>query len=352
MSNQKFCPDFSQFLKVMQNERPKRLPVYEHIVSPSIMEIVLDKSFSGLIDGDADDKIEYFRHYVRFFREMTYDVVSFEFCITDILPEHGALSGGRPGPIQGREDFENYPWAEIPNFFWSEAGDQFDALVKVLPEGMLAVGGIGNGLFEISEDLVGLEYLPLMQVDNPQLYSDLYVNIGDMMMEIWRRFLERYSDYFVACRFGDDLGFRSSLLTNPQTIRNQIIPQYKRIIELIHSYGKPFLWHSCGNIFEVMDDAIDAGIDAKHSNEDAIAPFEQWIEKYGDRIGLLGGFDMDFLGRKSPEEIYEKVVTKGKQYRDMARGYALGSGNSIPDFIPVENYLAMIEGAKAIRSGA
>lgn len=344
-----FQPDAAHFLSVMRNQRPERLPIYEHIICPQIMEQILGESFADLLGGDAPDRREYFRHYTRFFREMTYDVVSFEVCITSVLPEHGALSGGKAGPIQDREDFENYPWEEIPEMFWERATGQFDALVEALQEGMRAVGGVGNGLFEISEDLVGLEYLPLMQVDDPELYADLYARIGEMMMEIWREFLGRYAGAFVACRFGDDLGYRSSLLTNPRTVRRHVMPAYTRLIDLIHSHGTPFLWHSCGNIFEVMEDAIQAGIDAKHSNEDAIAPFERWIERYGDRIGLVGGFDMDFLARKSPDEVYESVVELGTRYRETARGYALGSGNSIPEFIPAENYLAMIRGAKEIR---
>ena len=69
----------------------------------------------------------------------------------------------------------------------------------------------------------------------------------------------------------------------------------------------------------------------------------------GRRIGLLGGLDMDFLSRLTPDEVFEKVYRFGKEYRNTARGYALGSGNSIPDFIPVGNYLAMIRAAQAIR---
>jgi uroporphyrinogen decarboxylase len=111
----------------------------------------------------------------------------------------------------------------------------------------------------------------------------------------------------------------------------------------------PFLWHSCGKIFAVMDEMIDLGIDAKHSNEDIIAPFDRWIELYGQRIGLLGGIDVDLLCQKKPEEIKETVFENGKRFRKTARGYALGSGNSIPDYVPVDGYLAMIEGAQKIR---
>jgi uroporphyrinogen decarboxylase len=98
-----------------------------------------------------------------------------------------------------------------------------------------------------------------------------------------------------------------------------------------------------------MEDMIEAGIDAKHSNEDVIAPFDTWIERYGDRIGLLGGVDVDILCREDPEAIFERVVAMGKRFRAQAKGYALGSGNSIPDYVPVEGYLAMIRAAQALR---
>jgi uroporphyrinogen decarboxylase len=344
-----FEPDFRHFEDVLKNVRPARLPIYEHIISPRVMEQILGASFAGRIEGDAADVDEFFRCYCRFFEEMTYDVVSFEVCITDVLPGSGALMGGRPGPIQNRRDFEDYPWDAIENLYWDRAGPLFDALATALPAGMKAVGGVGNGVFEISEDLVGLEYLPYMQSDDPLLYEELFERIGNLMAVIWKEFLQRHAGTFAACRFGDDLGFKSSLLTNPRTVRENILPQYARVIDLVHAARKPFLWHSCGCIFEIMDDVIALGIDAKHSNEDSIAPFPRWIESYGERIGLLGGFDMDFLCRKRPEEIEESVVRLGRAYRETARGYALGSGNSIPDYVPPENYLAMIRGARQIR---
>ncbi|MGD9109974.1 MAG: uroporphyrinogen decarboxylase family protein, partial [Phycisphaerales bacterium] len=276
------------------------------------------------------------------------DTVSYEFCITCILPDSGAIYGGKPGPIQSRKDFDSYPWEELHDKYWSLAERNFTALAAALPEGMKAVGGVGNGVFEISEDLVGLEYLAYMQIDDPQLFNDLYVKIGDLMHSIWSTFLEKYSETFILCRFGDDLGFHSSTLTSPEIIRNNIIPQYKRLIDLI-TRKKLFLWHSCGCIFDIMDDVISLGINAKHSNEDAIAPFDVWIKRYGDRIALFGGIDVDLLCQKSPKEIIEKVFEDGLRFRKMAKGYALGSGNSIPDYVPVDNFLAMIEGANRCR---
>jgi len=344
-----FQPNYKHFEDVMRNVKPARLPIYEHNISPLIMEKIMDVKFADLAGGDANDVNEFYKNFCEFFKIMTYDVVSFEMCITEVLPGHGAINGGMQGPIQSRDDFEKYPWDEIPALYWNSAEKHFDAMIENLPEGMKAVGGIGNGVFELSEDLVGLEYLPFIQIDDPKLYSDLFNKIGELMTTIWIKFLNKYKDAFVACRFGDDLGFKSSLLTNPITIRENIIPQYKKIIDLTHCSGKLFLWHSCGCIFEIMDDVIALGINAKHSNENAIAPYSRWIKDYGEKIGLIGGIDMDFLCQKSPENVFEFVVEAGKKYRSTANGYALGSGNSIPDYVPVDNYLAMIEAAQEIR---
>ncbi len=344
-----FEPDFRYMLDVLANRRPARLPVYEHIISPIIMEHVLNVEFAALESGDGRDLDQFFAHYCRFWQEMTYDTVSYEVTITDRLPGHGAIMGGA-GPIQSRADFDRYPWDELTARYWAVAEPKFQALARHLPPGMRALGGVGNGVFEISEDLVGFQYLPYIMVDDPELFAAIYQKIGDLMVEIWTVFLQRHSDAFAICRFGDDLGFKTSTLVSPALIRQVVIPQYKRVIDLIKAAGKPFLWHSCGKIFAIMDDVIALGINAKHSNEDVIAPYDEWIARYGDRIGLLGGIDVDILCRHQPAAIVEEVYERGRRFRAAARGYALGSGNSIPEYVPVDGYLAMLEAARRIRA--
>ncbi|GAB4311639.1 MAG: hypothetical protein Kow0059_01810 [Candidatus Sumerlaeia bacterium] len=346
-----FQPDYRHMLEVMANRRPARLPLYEHIISPGVMEKILGVSFAAEHQSDdASDLGRFFSHFCRFYARMTYDTVSYEVCIIPQMPDHGAILGGRPGPIQSRSDLDRYPWEEIPERFWRHASPRFEALAAALPPGMKAVGGVGNGVLEIAEDLVGFEWLCAMLYEEPELAADLFVRIGDLMTAIWERFLERHAGAFAVCRFGDDLGFKTGTLISPAAIRDHIIPQYRRVIGLIRGRGYPFLWHSCGCIFAVMDDVIALGINAKHSNEDIIAPYEDWIRRYGERIGLVGGIDVDILCQHRPDEVFEIVRERGRRYRSLARGYALGSGNSIPDYVPVEGYLAMIRAAQALRA--
>jgi uroporphyrinogen decarboxylase len=336
-----FQPNYRNLVEAARNRPPARVPLYEHIISDEVMEAVLGCRFAEQAGGDQKDRREYMRQYIRFFRETGYDTVSFERLVSAILPGSGALYAHTPGCIRTREDFERYPWDGLPERFFGAYELDYRLLAEELPPEMKAVGGPGNGVFECVQDLVGYEQLCYIAVDDPQLYGELFARVGAALAAIWARFLPRFGEAYAVCRMGDDLGFRSATLLSPQDICAHILPQYRRIVSLVHGHGKPFLLHCCGNIFAVMEEIIATGIDAKHSNEDAIAPFPVWLERYGARIGNFGGVDTDVLCQLDEAEIREYV----RDVADASKGHggvALGSGNSIPEYVPPEGYLAMV----------
>lgn len=339
-----FEADYRNILSCAQNKEAKRLPLYEHIISDKKMEEICNTEFAELLGGDDRDIHEYFRHYCAFFKDMGYDTVSYECCIGTIMPGSGALGNSRHTPvIQTAKDFKQYPWEEIPDIYFQKFGKYFKALRDEMPEGMKAIGGVGNGIFECVQEVTGYQNLCYIAADDEEMYQGLFQKVGETNLKIWQRFMKEYGDIYCVLRFGDDLGFKSNTLLSTDDIRKLIVPQYKLIVDLVHSYNKPFLWHSCGNIFNIMDDMIDmVGIDAKHSNEDQIAPFPVWVEKYGDKIGNFGGMDVDVVCNYSKAELkeyIEDVIAKCKNHG----GFAIGTGNSIPDYVPAEGYLNMIE---------
>ena len=98
-----------------------------------------------------------------------------------------------------------------------------------------------------------------------------------------------------------------------------------------------------------MPDIITLGIDAKHSNEDQIAPFDEWIKRYNGQIGLFGGFDVNLLSLGTYQSVYDEVLKKGTEYRRICKGYGLGSGNSIASYVSVDGFRGMIDAVKQIR---
>lgn len=345
-----FKPQYQNFVNAVLNRPTAYIPLYEHSIDTGVMERVTGKKFAHLENGNDADKAEFLAHFCNFYRDMGYDAVSFERLTVNSMPGNGCLYAHNQGCIKTQEDFENYPWEKIPDWFFARESAYYRALRDVMPEGMLAVGGPGNGLFECIQDIVGLENLCFLRMDEPEVYEALFQAAGDMLCAIWSRFLSEFGDLYCVCRMGDDLGFQSSTLLPVDDIKRLLMPQYRRIAEIIHSHNKPFLLHSCGNIFRVMDDFInDVRIDAKHSNEDSIAPFSEWIARYGSRIGNVGGLDSSVYCDESPVDvrayttaIYQTCAAKGG-------GAAIGSGNSIPAYVNTKKYVAVIDTIRKLR---
>ena len=348
MRNIDFQPDYTNILKVLYNQRPDYLPLYEHNIDAPFVSKYLGEKIEISSNNQADLEA-YFTKYTAFWRDHGYDAFSYEAAICEILPGHGAILGGMLGPIQTREDFEKYPFEDVPRIFWDTYTPRLNAIRKVMPQGMKAYGGCGYGIFETSQDLVGYENLCVMQYLDPDLFADLFVRIGDLFVELWEKMVREYSDIFVFHRMGDDLGHKTSTMLEPDTIRKFILPQHKRVIDTVHKANKKFLLHCCGNIFDIMPDILNLNIDAKHSNEDQICLFDVWIEKYTDKIGLFGGFDMNYLILNTYDEVFKKVLEDGTRFRNQANGYGLGSGNSIPDYMSVDGFKAMTDAVKEIR---
>lgn len=345
-----FQPDYRIIQQAAWNRRPHRLAFYEHNIAAAPAQAIDGGNWAALQGStDPKDLDEYFRNLCRFCASVGYDTVSFECCLGGVM-EGGALGQHKPGVIFDDASYMAYPWAVRAEQYWALNRPRFDALARSLPAGMKVVGGVGNGVFETVQDLVGYEKLVYMQVDNPELFEKLIVRVGDLLVEIWTEFLKRYKDAFCVCRFGDDLGFKTGPLLSSESIRRYIIPQYKRVIALVHEAGLPFILHSCGCIFEVMDDLIEAGIDAKHSNEDAICDFTRWVDNYNDRIGLFGGIDMDIIVRETPDEVYRVTKELATELRAKTQGFAFGTGNQIHHQIPPANFSEMLRALREVRA--
>ncbi|MCX7917785.1 MAG: uroporphyrinogen decarboxylase family protein, partial [bacterium] len=82
-------------------------------------------------------------------------------------------------------------------------------------------------------------------------------------------------------------------------------------------------------------------IDAKHSFEDEVMPVWEFKEKFGNRIGIIGGVDVGklcVLSKDNLREYIRKILEKCS-----GPGYILGSGNSITNYVPPKNFLIMLE---------
>jgi uroporphyrinogen decarboxylase len=244
------------------------------------------------------------------------------------------------GPIQGWADFESYRWPKVSDIDFSP----LEWLEKNLLPGM-GCYELTAHIFEILSFLLGYETLCYAVVDQPDLVDAILEKAGKFYVEFTRA-LADFSR--VAVIWGsDDLGFRSGTLMSPEFLRTKILPWHARCAEIAHSKGKPYLLHSCGKIDDIMEDLITVvKVDGKHSFEDAILPVTEAKGRWGGRLALLGGIDMDFLCR-SEESAIRKRVRETMKVCSKGGGYCLGTGNTVANYVPLDSYLCMIdEGSK------
>jgi len=335
---------------LLGREKLDRPPLVEYIVDEAVMRPVLawmGRAWADPALGAAAHEA-YLANFAEFYYRMGYSLVKFERAL-DFPSHHLVTSDTAPyvqkdrswndqhvGVITSWESFERYAWPKIEDFDFSS----FEVLDRILPEGMGLMLSHAGGPYETLSALMSYEGMCLALYDNYPLVEAVTQRVGELMLRFYQNILDFHR--VVAIFPGDDMGFRSGTLIAPAHLRALTLPWHKRFAALAHSRGVPYFLHSCGKVLAIMDTLIDdVGIDAKHSYEDAILPVEEFQARYGSRIGVLGGLDLNTLAAGTVEDVRRRT----RQLIDTCtpRGrYAIGSGNSIPSYIPVENYLAMV----------
>jgi len=331
-------PDFDNLLAVLRCEKPDRPTLFEFFLNGPLYSRLFGETVPGWPEGLSDQL-----GIVHAFRKAGYDYATFRipgfgFPAGEVeQKETRSLNDG--AVIWDRATFEAYPWPDPDAVDYSI----LDAVVPEVPQRMkLIVCGPG-GVLENAIRLVGYESLCYMVLDDEELAADVFAAVGSRLVH----FYERAAQYeAVGAIIGnDDWGFKSQTMLSPEDMRRFVFPWHRDLVGAAHAAGKPAILHSCGCLAEVIDDVIDdMKYDARHSYEDAIQPVEEFYDQCHDRIAVLGGIDVDFVCRSSPEQVYErskKMIERAEQHG----GYALGTGNSVPEYVPDEGYFAMIRAA-------
>ena len=250
-----------------------------------------------------------------------------------------AWQGLHGGPIASWEDLERYPWPQVTddNFYIHRY------ICEHLPEGMGFITCHAGGVYEHVSRLLGYENLCLKLFDDPALVQAVADRLGALILEYNRRLLEL--DGLSVIFQGEDFGFNTQTLISPPDIRKYFLPWHRRFALQCHERGVPYWLHSCGAVDEIMEDLIAVvGVDGKHSFQDNVLPIGEAKRRWGKRICLLGGVDvhkltvLDEAGlRRYVRGIIEECAPGGR--------FAVGAGNSIPSYIPVRNYLVMLDEA-------
>ncbi|MCL5772001.1 MAG: hypothetical protein M1479_06990 [Actinobacteria bacterium] len=365
-------PDFENFVNVLNGKKEAdKVYVAELQIDEEVKKYIIENyfneknfaqqdMFSSKSIKNHEDESEnenYFRHLINFYYRMGYDFLAdFKF-IQDYNSLNKTTKVGQDneyqelarkdrhwvqsesGMIKDWEDFDKFPWDKFSNFL-NEFEKHVIFMKKNLPEGMkLTV--VGCVFQAVIHWLLGYEVVFYKIYDDEKLVEEVFNKIGQIT----------YDYYEIALSFDcvggifhtDDLGFKSSTVFSPKQLRRFFFPWLKKYVSLAHDSKKPFWLHCCGFKDEIINDLInDIKIDALHSFEDACCPVIKYKKLYGDKIGIIGGVDVDKLARLHGNKL-RKYIRNILDICLPGGRFALGSGNSITNYIPIKNYIILLE---------
>lgn len=349
---QQVKPDYEGLIDsvILRKKAPDRVYNMELFLDAEIQDAVAE--MYGLMEGVSRDDPDYgMRRDIAVSRFLGYDSVGCRVDGVD-LPTNRTVADDTAdeatkkkqrswmdehrGPITSWEEFEQYPWPDTKNFSLGSAERQ----LKYLPDDM-CLAGRGINFCESVTWLFGYETLCYKLFDDRDLVKAVYDKIVEIRIAQTEQFLsiDRMKYMFAS----DDMGFKTGPMIAPDDLIEYSLKGHKILSKMCHDKGIPYVLHCCGKRDSFMDYLMDeVKVDAIHSFEDTIEPVTEAKRRWGDRVGLIGGIDVDFLCRHTEDEVRQRV-RETLEVCNSTAGYALGTGNSVANYIPVENYLAMLD---------
>jgi uroporphyrinogen decarboxylase len=213
-------------------------------------------------------------------------------------------------------------------------------------ESRYCCGTIHLALFERLHSLRGME----------NVFADFYTHEAET-----RRLLDALAGYVLqlirqwgelgadAVFLTDDWGSQTALMISPGMWRSFFKSHYRQLFAEAHQLGMDVVFHSCGNVMDLVDDLIEVGIDVLDPVQPGAMDMDELARRYGGRVSFCGGIDLQqLLTSGSPGQVRDGVRqlidTLGRPF---GGGYIVSPANVLTPDIPFDNLEALFEAAHA-----
>lgn len=334
-------PNYEALVQSLKLMNTKYIPPAELGVHPIIKEKFLSKKILTTKD-ELDFWYEAGYDYIKLQPNVDFNPAKIGLSDNLTYNEDGSVfrkwASENNGVITNEKDFENYVFPNPSDFDYSN----FDEAGKLLPEGMCIIGQYGD-IFTMTWEMMGFENFSISLFENEDLITRLNNKLGELVIDMFKTFIQY--DSVKAIWYSDDIAYSNSLMVSKDILDKYFFPWLKRIGDLAKEFNKPFIYHTDGILYDVFEKIISCGVNAIHPIEPKAMRIEEVKQKYGDRLCLIGNIDVDLLSRGTPDEIRKSVLWNIEKV-GYNGGYCVGSGNSIPEYVNLDNYLTMIKTVK------
>ncbi|MDR0502039.1 MAG: hypothetical protein LBH16_01830 [Treponema sp.] len=114
----------------------------------------------------------------------------------------------------------------------------------------------------------------------------------------------------------DDLGTQNELFFSPESFTALFKPYYKKLADELHNRGMKFFMHSCGKIYKIVPQLIDAGVDVFQFDQPELSGSDVWAREFGKKAVFYCPVDIQKIMPTGNEKIIkEGALNMAEQFR-------------------------------------
>ncbi len=314
----------------------------EHI--PFHVEFTMQEESKVLLNADRDEFFKKYGGYLHYFQYWGYPTecedkpgyFTDDFGVTWNRSGVDKDIGVVDNPTIYEPDISLYP---TPYLNEKRIREECERLLAT-KEDKFCFAGIGFSMFERLWSYVGMEEALIYMITDPDFVHALLDKILSFNLKV----IDIFNEYpFDGIYFGDDWGQQRGMIMGAPLWREFIKPRMEIMYRHAKKNGKFILQHSCGDIEEVFDDLIEIGLDCYQTVQPEIYDLKSIKEKYGKKLCFWGTIStQQALPNLTPLEI-EKIIADTVKIMGKGGGFIISPTHAIPQDVPVENVMAMIE---------
>jgi uroporphyrinogen decarboxylase len=242
-------------------------------------------------------------------------------------------------------DILDYPLWPSPDWFdYSVIADQCrqagDRCVMFMGDRLNRIAQLKPAMY-----VRGIEQILIDMMAEPDIFHAIVDRIAAFYDEYLQRILQAAAGGIDVVVTGDDFGAQESLLCNPSLWRQMIQPNFRKFIDISHSYRVPVMHHTCGSVWEILPDLVSCGLDILNPIQPDARDMDPRRLKaaFGDRLTFHGGVSIQ---KNLPFGTADDVR---REVRDLMAAMKPGGGfwvctaHNIQADVPPGNTLALFE---------
>jgi len=224
-----------------------------------------------------------------------------------------------------KEDCKKYH----PEYFVLNKGDRLDRTAQLKP--IMYLRGIQQSFIDLAQ--------------NPEIIECIRDRIVNYFVEYNPKVFEAGGEEIDMFMMGDDMGGQTGPLVGLEMWRRYFKEAFKKYIEIAHKYDIPVMYHTCGDVYQLIPDFIECGLDCLQSLQPGATNMDikRLKQEFGKDLSFQGGMDIQQVLPLGVTEDVGKMVKYAMDSAKQGGGFIICTAHSIQVDTPIENVVALFE---------